>query len=30
MLETVPVTLRQTNEFVTKYHRHHKANREPV
>ena len=27
MLEIVPVTLRQANEFVTKYHRHHKASR---
>ena len=27
MLEIVPITLRQANEFVTQYHRHHKASR---
>lgn len=27
MLETIPLTLRQANEFVTQYHRHHKASR---
>lgn len=26
-LELTPVTLRQANEFVAKYHRHHKASR---
>lgn len=25
MLEIIPTTLRQANEFVTQYHRHHKA-----
>nr|DAU49204.1 MAG TPA: hypothetical protein [Caudoviricetes sp.] len=25
MLELCPITLREANEFVTQYHRHHKA-----
>lgn len=25
MIELVPVTLRDANQFVEKYHRHHKA-----
>lgn len=27
MLEIIPITLRQANDFVTQYHRHHKASK---